>query len=75
MSNGLIVANHLTDEGGCDGAIAPTLIGQTGHIDSIVADNMFYRYTTLLGDQLRARGENPRQVESILACNILNQLR
>ena len=25
-------------EGGCDGTIAPTLIGQTGHIDSIVAD-------------------------------------
>ena len=38
VSHGLIVANHLTDEGGCDGTIAPTLIGQTGHIDSIVAD-------------------------------------
>ena len=38
VSHGLIVANHLTDEGGSDGTIAPTLIGQTGHIDSIVAD-------------------------------------
>ena len=38
MNHGLIVANHLTDERVCDGAIAPTLIGQTGHIDSIVAD-------------------------------------
>ena len=38
MSHGLIVANHLTDEMGCDGTIAPTLITQTGHIDSIVAD-------------------------------------
>jgi len=146
VSHGLIVANHLTDEGGCDGTIAPTLIGQTGHIDSIVADkgydqigvyeaaqvhlkqggeiiihprangvisasgeaalrqrnqhiksinedgvlawrrtsgyycqseveNMFYRYKTLIGDQLRARGENSRQVESVLACNILNQFR
>jgi len=146
VSHGLIVANHLTDERGCDGAVAPTLIGQTGHIDSIVADkgydqigvyeaalthlnkngkimihprangvisasgetalrqrnqhiksisedgvlawrrtsgyyrqseveNMFYRYKTLLGDQLRARGENSRQVESVLACNILNQFR
>jgi len=146
VSHGLIVANHLTDERGCDGAIAPTLIGQTGHIDSIVADkgydqigvceaaqthpnkngkimihpgangvispsgeaglrqrnqhiksinedgvlnwrrtsgyyrqseveNMLYQYKTLPGDQLRARGEDSRQVASILACNILNQFR
>ena len=38
MSHGLIIANHLTDERGCDGTIGPTLIVQTGHIDSIVAD-------------------------------------
>ena len=38
VSDGLIVANELTDERGCDGTIAPTLIGQVGHIDSIVAD-------------------------------------
>ena len=38
MSHGLIVASDLTDERGCDGTIAPTLIAQTGHIDSIVAD-------------------------------------
>ena len=38
VSNGFIVANELTDERGCDGTIAPTLIGQAGHIDSIVAD-------------------------------------
>ena len=38
VSHGLIVANHLTDERDCDGAIAPTLIGQTGQIDSIIAD-------------------------------------
>ena len=31
-------ASDLTDERGCDGAIASTLIGQTGHIDSIIAD-------------------------------------
>ena len=145
VSHGLIVANHLTDERRCDEAIAPILIGQTGHIDSITADkgydqrgvyeaaqvhvkqdgkimihpkangvvsasgeaalrqrnqhiksisedgvlarrasgyyrqseveNMFYRYKTLIGDQLRARGEKSRQVESVLACNILNQFR
>ena len=146
VSSGLIVASDLTDERGSDGVIAPTLITQIGHIDSIVADkgydqvsvyeaaqahlkqggrimihprvngvisasgeaalrqrnqhiksinedgvlawrrtsgyyrqsdveNMFYRYKTLIGDQLRARGENSRQVESVLACNILNQFR
>ena len=43
VSHGLIVANHLTDEGGCDGVLAPTLIGETGHIDSIVADKGYYQ--------------------------------
>ena len=38
VSNGLIVASNLTDERGCDGTIAPTLIRQTGYIDSIIAD-------------------------------------
>ena len=146
VSHGFIVASYLTDERGCDGVIAPTLIGQTGHIDSIIADkgydqigvyeaaqvhlkqggkiiihprangvisasgeaalrqrnqhiksinedgvlawrrtsgyyrqsaveNMFYRYKTLIGDQLRARVESYRQVESILAHNTLNQFR
>ena len=32
------LGNHLTDERGCDGAIAPALIGQTGHINSITVD-------------------------------------
>ena len=34
----MIVASDLTDERGSDGALAPTSIGQTGHIDLIVAD-------------------------------------
>ena len=38
VSNGFIVVNELTDERGCDGTIAPTLIGQVGYIDSIVVD-------------------------------------
>ena len=38
VSDGLIVVSHLTDERVPDGNIAPDLIGQTGHIDSIVAD-------------------------------------
>ena len=45
----------------------------SGYYRQSEVENMFYRYKTLLGDQLRARGENSRQVESVLACNILNR--
>ena len=47
----------------------------SGYYRQSAVENMFYRYKTLLGDHLRARGENSRQVESALACNILNQFR
>ena len=45
----------------------------SGYYRQSEVENMFYRYKTLLGDQLRARGENSRQVEAVLACNILNR--
>ena len=38
-------------------------------------ENTFYRYKQIIGDELKARDEDSRQVESILACNILNLLR
>lgn len=38
-------------------------------------ENMFFRHKTLIGDQVRARGKNSQQVESVLAGNILNQFR
>jgi hypothetical protein len=47
----------------------------SGYYHQSAVENMFFRYKTLLGDQLRARGEASRQVESVLACNILNQFR
>ena len=47
----------------------------SGYYRQSEVENMFYRYKTLIGDQLRARGEKSRQVESVLACNILNQFR
>jgi hypothetical protein len=46
-----------------------------GYYHQSKVENMLYRYKTLLGDQLRARGETSRQVESVLACNILNHFR
>ena len=38
-------------------------------------ENTFYRYKQIIGDELKARDEDSRQVESILACNILNLFR
>ena len=45
----------------------------SGYYRQSEVENMFYRYKTLLGDQLRARSETFRLVESILACTILNR--
>ena len=36
---------------------------------------MFFRYKNPIGDELRARNEDSRRVESIIACNILNRLK
>ena len=47
----------------------------SGYYRQSEVENMFYRYKTLIGNQLRARGKHSRQVESILACNILNHFR
>ena len=38
-------------------------------------ENSFYRYKTIIGDHLKSRREDSRLVESILACNLLNQFR
>ena len=35
-------------------------------------ENTFYRYKTIIGKRLRARGEAARQVEAAIACKILN---
>ena len=36
---------------------------------------MFFRYEKLIGYELRARGENSRRLESVIACNILNRIK
>ena len=36
-------------------------------------EKTFYRYKTVIGRKLRARAEKAREVEVILACNILNR--
>ena len=47
----------------------------SGYYRQSEVENMLFRYKKLIGDELRARGENSRRVESIIACNILNQFR
>ena len=47
----------------------------TGDHRQSEVENMFFRYKKLIGDELRARGENSRRVKSIIACNILNSYR
>jgi hypothetical protein len=36
-------------------------------------ENTFYRYKTIIGKRLRARGEAARQGEAAIACKILNR--
>jgi hypothetical protein len=47
----------------------------SGYYRQSEVENMFFRYKNLIGDELRARNENSRRVESVIACNILNQFR
>ena len=47
----------------------------SGYYRQSEVENVFFRYKKLIGDELRARNENSRRVESIIACNILNRLK
>ena len=42
----------------------------SGYYRQSEVENMFFRYKKLIGDELRARNENSRSVESVIACNI-----
>ena len=37
-------------------------------------ENTFFRYTSIIGDRLRARSPGGRVTEAVIACNILNQM-
>ena len=37
-------------------------------------EHAFFRYTSILGDRLRARSRGGRVAESVVACNVLNQM-
>ena len=46
---------------------------ESGYYRQSTVENTFYRYKTIIGKRLRARGEDARQVEATLACKILNR--
>ncbi len=37
-------------------------------------ENVFFRYKRIIGDGLRARSDHGREVETCLACNVLNRM-
>ena len=37
-------------------------------------ENACFRYTSIIGDRLRARSRGGRVAESVVACNVLNQM-
>ena len=47
---------------------------ESGYYRQSTVENTFYRYKTIIGRRLRARGEAARQVEAVIACKILNGL-
>ena len=44
----------------------------SGYYRQSGVENTFYRYKTIIGRRLRARGEEARHVEAAIACKILN---
>ncbi len=47
---------------------------EVGYHRQARAENAFFRLKTILGDRLRARGEEAQQGEALIACNILNRM-
>ncbi|MHC4898441.1 MAG: IS5 family transposase [Planctomycetota bacterium] len=47
---------------------------EAGYHRQARGENAFFRFKTMLGDRMRARGTDAQAVEARLACNILNQM-
>ena len=46
----------------------------SGYHQQARVENAFFRYRSIIGESLRARGSAGQETEAILACNILNQM-
>ena len=62
----------------CDGFSVSTLLRRwkktSGYHGQARVENAFFRYTSIIGDSLRACSPAGRGTEVDLACNILNQM-
>jgi hypothetical protein len=47
---------------------------EVGYHRQARVENAFFRLKTILGDRMRARGEEAQRVEAVIACNILNRM-
>ena len=47
---------------------------ESGYHRQGTALNAFFRYKSMIGDQLRARAQRARETEAVIACNILNRM-
>ena len=47
---------------------------ESGYHRQCVVDNAFFRYKSMLGDRLHARGLASQKVEAAIGCKILNRL-
>ena len=47
---------------------------ETGYHRQARVENAFFRYKSILGDRLRGRTRVAQDVESVLACNVLNRM-
>jgi len=46
----------------------------SGYHQQARVENAFFRYKTIIGDDLRARSQGGRAVEASLACYVLNRM-
>ena len=47
---------------------------EAGYHRQARVENVFFRYKSMIGDRLRARSRGGRLAESMVACNVLNQM-
>jgi IS5 family transposase len=47
---------------------------EAGYHQQARVENAFFRFKTIVGDRLRARSEDGRQVEAHIACDVLNRM-
>ncbi len=46
----------------------------TGYHRQGTVENAFFRYKSITGDRLRARHSKAQEAETLIACNILNEM-